>query len=129
MMNSVGACMLAATVCPTSTLRCVTMPSIGAWITVWSRFTWFWLTDACDWLTAARVCKTVASCDARLACAESTAILAESRSLCGNRLLLASSFERANFCCASVSCTLVRSRSLCALVRFACVCARLALAC
>ena len=30
MMNSVGACMLAATVWPTSTLRCVTMPSIGA---------------------------------------------------------------------------------------------------
>ena len=34
MMNNVGACMLAATVWPTSTLRCVTMPSIGATITV-----------------------------------------------------------------------------------------------
>ena len=30
MMNSVGACMLAATVWPTSTLRWMTMPSIGA---------------------------------------------------------------------------------------------------
>ena len=29
MMNKVGACMLAATVCPTSTLRWVTMPSTG----------------------------------------------------------------------------------------------------
>ena len=32
--EQVGACMLAATVWPTSTLRCVTMPSIGARITV-----------------------------------------------------------------------------------------------
>ena len=34
MMNSVGACMLAATVWPTSTLRWMTMPSIGAVMTV-----------------------------------------------------------------------------------------------
>jgi hypothetical protein len=32
--KSVGACMLAATVCPTSTLRLITTPSIGAVITV-----------------------------------------------------------------------------------------------
>ena len=30
MMKSVGACMLAATVWPTSTLRCTMMPSMGA---------------------------------------------------------------------------------------------------
>ena len=35
--------MLAATVWPTSTLREITRPSIGALITVCSRFTWFWL--------------------------------------------------------------------------------------
>ena len=31
---NVGACMLAATVCPTSTFREMTMPSIGEWMTV-----------------------------------------------------------------------------------------------
>ena len=41
--NSVGACMLAATVCPMSTLREMTRPSIGAVITRVSRLTWFWL--------------------------------------------------------------------------------------
>ena len=49
--NSVGACMLAATVWPTSTLREITRPSIGAVITVCSRFTWFWFSDGlrlCD---------------------------------------------------------------------------------
>ena len=39
MMNSVGAYMLAATVWPTSTLREMTMPSIGAAMIVCSRFT------------------------------------------------------------------------------------------
>ena len=34
MRNSTGACKLAATVCPTSTLRATTTPSIGASITV-----------------------------------------------------------------------------------------------
>ena len=34
MMNSSGADMLAATVCPLSTLRLMTMPSIGAVMTV-----------------------------------------------------------------------------------------------
>ena len=34
MMKSVGDCRLAATVCPTSTLRCMTIPSMGAWMIV-----------------------------------------------------------------------------------------------
>ncbi len=39
MMYSTGAFMLAATVWPGSTLREMTMPSIGALITVWPRLT------------------------------------------------------------------------------------------
>ena len=52
MMNSVGAFMLAATVWPTSTLREMTMPSMGASMTVCSRLTSFWLSEACDCVTA-----------------------------------------------------------------------------
>ena len=48
MMNSVGAFMLAATVWPTSTLREMTMPSIGASMTVCWRLTSFWFSDALD---------------------------------------------------------------------------------
>ncbi len=65
MINSVGACMLAATVWPTSTLRWVTMPSMGATIMVWSRLTFDWFTDASDCETAASACVTLACCDAR----------------------------------------------------------------
>jgi len=39
MTKSVGVCRLAATVCPTSTSREMTTPSMGAWIFVWARFT------------------------------------------------------------------------------------------
>ena len=39
MTKSVGACRLAATVWPTSTSRDTTIPSMGAWIFVWARFT------------------------------------------------------------------------------------------
>ena len=52
--NSVGACMLAATVWPVSTAREMTMPSIGDVMMVCARFTLAWLrlafacaTDAC----------------------------------------------------------------------------------
>ena len=89
MMKSVGDCRLAATVWPTSTLRWMTMPSIGAVMMQWSRLTWLWLTEpahrACDRLRAP-------ASDCSCACAESTAILAASRSLCGTRLRAASSF-------------------------------------
>ena len=44
------------------------------------------------------------------ACAESTAIFAASRSLCGSSCLAASSFARVYFCCASVSMHLARVR-------------------
>ena len=91
--------------------------------------TWFWLTVACDWLTAACVWVTVASAEANVAAAESTAILAASRSLCGSNCLAASSLARVYFCCASVSITFERSRSLCDLARLARVCCRLARAC
>ena len=40
--NSVGAASDAATVCPTSTLREITVPSVGETIRVMSRFTFAW---------------------------------------------------------------------------------------
>jgi hypothetical protein len=50
MTNSTGAWNEAATVWPTSTLRLMTTPSIGAVMTVWSRSTWAWFTlaSACE---------------------------------------------------------------------------------
>ena len=59
-VKSVGAWRLAATVCPTSTEREITMPSIGDVMTVFCRFT-----CACD--SAARDCVTCAA--AALTCA------------------------------------------------------------
>ncbi len=54
------------------------------------------------------------------ACAVSTATLAESSSLRGSRFFADSSFARLYLVTASASCTLVRSRSLWALLRLAC---------
>ena len=54
MTNSVGAEKLAATVCPTSTLRAMTTPSIGEVMTVFSRLT-------CGTATAERACSILAS--------------------------------------------------------------------
>ena len=48
-MNSVGAARLAATVCPTSTLREITVPSIGDSMVVYSRFTWACVSCALAW--------------------------------------------------------------------------------
>ena len=45
MTKIVGADRLAATVCPTSTLREITMPSIGEVITVFERLTRAWFSD------------------------------------------------------------------------------------
>ena len=95
--------MLAATVWPTSTLREMTRPSIGAVITVCSRFTWLWFTDASDWVIAACTWVTVACCDWREACAMSTAVFEVSRSLCGRRLRAESCCAREYFCWVSTS--------------------------
>ena len=61
-MNSTGACSDAATVCPTSTDRCSTVPEMGARIVVCSKSTRATPTDARD-------CATCASADARSATA------------------------------------------------------------
>ena len=102
MTKRVGACMLAATVCPTSTLRCVTMPSIGA---VMMRVIEVDLVLIERGLRLRDVAFADSTPPVRLQadCAESTAIFAASRSLCGTRLLAASSFDRVYFCWASSS--------------------------
>ena len=53
MMNSSGACRLAATVCPGSTLRLTTTPSTGERISVRPRSTRAWATCASRWRTTA----------------------------------------------------------------------------
>ena len=62
--NRVGAWREAATVCPTSTLRATTTPSMGARMMLWPRSTW-----AC-WRAAA-ACATSASLAWRAATAPS----------------------------------------------------------
>ncbi len=60
-VNRVGAWRLAATVCPTSTLRPTTVPSTGARMKVRSRST-------CAWRSAASFCTTLAAALFSIAC-------------------------------------------------------------
>ena len=52
MVKSVGACSDAATVCPTSTLREMTTPSIGETMVVYERLTCAWLSERAGLLRA-----------------------------------------------------------------------------
>jgi hypothetical protein len=73
--KSVGACMLAATVCPTSTLREITIPSMGALMIVWPRLTVFWFSDARAWTVCARAALTPASAARAFASAVSRSVV------------------------------------------------------
>ena len=112
MMNSSGADMLAATVCPTSTCRAMTMPSMGAVMTVWPRLTSLWFNDARDWMT-------LASADFNCASADRTATWAASSSDAAIRFRAASSSERRNCVCASSRATVSRCTSASARARLA----------
>ena len=68
MVNSTGACRLAATVCPASTLRRITVPSTGARMMVRSRSTWACLSSESRCFTAARALATCASLTLICAC-------------------------------------------------------------
>jgi len=115
MMKRVGALKLAATVWPISTLREMTMPSIGAVITVCSRFTSLVRSEACDWFSEA--------CDDRsCASADFTFTSAVSRSCCVISLRPLSSRARSSFVLASARVTLRRSTSACARTRLARAC-------
>jgi hypothetical protein len=72
MVNSVGACRLAATVCPTSTVRETTTPSTGARMIVCSRSSWVCRNPASFWPTWARADRSWASVTLRAASAERT---------------------------------------------------------
>ena len=115
MMNSVGAFMLAATVWPTSTLREMTMPSIGASMTVCWRLTSFWFSDALD-------CVRLASDDLIEASADRTATWADSSSCGATSLRAARLSDRFSFTFASSSETFRRSRSACARMTLARAC-------
>ena len=104
MMNSSGADMLAATVCPTSTCRAMTMPSMGAVMTVWPRLTSLWFSDARDWMT-------LASADWSWASADRTATWAASSSEAAMRSCADSSSERRNWVRASSRATVSRATS------------------
>jgi hypothetical protein len=67
--NSTGACRLAATVCPASTLREITMPSTGARMVVRSRSTLACASSDSRCLTRAMLLRTCASPTIRCACA------------------------------------------------------------
>ncbi len=53
MTKSTGAWKDAATVCPTSTFREITTPSMGVSMIVWLRSTFAWFRFATAWLSAA----------------------------------------------------------------------------
>jgi len=61
MVNSTGACRLAATVCPASTLRRITVPSTGARMMVRSRSTLAWRSSDSRCFTVASALLTCAS--------------------------------------------------------------------
>src|SRR3954468_10604095 len=86
------------------------MPSTGEVMMVCSRLTCAWLKLACDWPTDAFEEFSAASDDCTDDCAESTAILAASKSACGSRCFASSCLARSYFCWASSSATRVRAR-------------------
>ncbi len=73
MVNRVGACRLAATVWPRSTLRPTTTPSTGARMKVRSRSTWACRSAASFWATWALAFVSIASATRSWASAERTA--------------------------------------------------------
>ena len=119
-MKSVGADMPALTVWPGSTAREITMPSMGAAITVWARLTCAVFNCDLAWISPA-------SDDRICAFAELTVTSAVSSSVRGSNCFSNRTFARSSFCSASASATLRRSRSASALVTLArccsiCVC-------
>jgi hypothetical protein len=100
--KSTGAWKDAATVCPTSTLREITTPSMGVSMTVWLRSTSAWFTFARAWLSAASLALTEATAPSWLA-------FAVSSSVSGSSFWPASSFARSYFC--RMSSTVARERS------------------
>ena len=103
MVNRTGAWNEAATVWPTSTLREMTMPSIGAVMTVWSRFTSFWFSVA--W-----ACVTCARLDCSCALAALSVSSAASSSCFGISERASSCWVRWSFVSASSTDTRSRSR-------------------
>ena len=87
-MNSVGADSDAATVCPTSTLREMTTPSMGEMMLVYERFTWAW------WSCAA-ACARLAFAASIAACVVATFASAVSRSAWAARFWSLSALVRA----------------------------------
>ena len=76
MTKRMGACSEAATVWPTSTLRAMTTPSMGARMTVWPRST-------CAWLTLAPACVTAAL--AAFSCGDRAVVVGLGRLQVGGR--------------------------------------------
>ena len=113
--NSVGACMLAATVWPGSTAREMTMPLIGEVMTVCARFTLTWFRLAFDCATDACADRTCASAEASTACADSSS---ESDTSC----FPASLAVRSSASFAASRATSRRSTSASARMRFASAC-------
>ena len=107
--------MLAATVCPTSTLREITMPSMGEVIIVWPRFTFAWFNEASAWVICAREERNCASANRASTCAASS-------SLAGIRLRAERPLARASFVSASSMAIVRRSTSACARIRLALDC-------
>jgi hypothetical protein len=104
MVKSTGAWSDAATVCPTSTLREMTTPSMGEMMFVYERLT-------CAWLRAARVCSSCALATSTPALATARFVCAVSRSACVESPCWTSAVVRAKtrsaaswFACAWTSC-------------------------
>ena len=104
MVNSTGACRLAATVCPASTLRRITVPSTGARMMVRSRSTCACLSSDSRCFTAAIALCTCASLTWICACVEFSC----SRVLSTTTRALSSSAGEINFLSTSI---FLRSRS------------------
>ena len=113
MVNRVGVWNEAATVCPTSTARETTMPSMGLSMRANARL-------VAAWSRSARACKTFARALDRLAAICSRLATALSTSCCETSLCSSSSLFRFSTRAASLSCAWAFSTSAWALARPAC---------
>ena len=125
MVNSTGACRLAATVWPASTLRRITVPSTGARITVRSRSTCACLSSDSRCLTAAcalEICAslTLSCASTAFSCSRvlSSTVRALSSSAPEMKFLSTSAFLRSKSRCASARVTFTRPSSACAAAWF-----------
>ena len=119
MVKSVGVWNDAATVCPTSTARETTMPSMGLVMVAKARFVAAWSRSARACSTLAFVLESAAAICSRFATALST-------SCCETSFCSTSSFVRRSTRVASLSCACAFSTSACALASPACARSRAA---